>query len=87
MANRDFVVRKLYVSNIGYVGNPVSRVVVDRKPVDVNSDSEAATLNAGILSGAAAPPIRVTYTDVNHSDLDGLAVNDICYMACNASLS
>ncbi len=87
MANRDFVVRKLYVSNIGYVGNPVSRVVVDRKPVDVNSDSEAATLNAGILSGSAAPPIRVTYTDVNHADLDGLAVNDICYMACNASLS
>lgn len=86
MANRDFVVRKLYVSSIGYVGNPVTRVVVDRKPVDVNSDAEAATLNAGILSGSGAPPIRMTYTDVNHSDLDGLAVGDITYMACNASL-
>jgi len=86
MANRDFVVRKLYVSNIGYVGNPVSRVIVDRKPVDVNSDSEAATLNPGILSGAGAPPIRTTYTDINHPDLDGLAVNDITYMSCSSVL-
>lgn len=88
MANRDFVVRKLYVSGIGYVGNPTSRIVVDRKPVDANGgDSEAAVMNAGILSGASAPPIRTTYTDLNHVDLDGLAVNDITYMACSATFS
>ncbi len=88
MATRDFVVRKLYVSGISYIGNPVSRVIVDRKPVKVNDgDAEADTLNAGILNGSGAPPLRMTYDDVNHPDLDGIAVNDITYCACTSSFT
>jgi hypothetical protein len=88
MANRDFVVRKVYVSGIGLVGNPVIRKVVDRKPVAVGTgDAEADLLNAGILTGASAPPLRQTYDDMNHPDLDGLQVGDISYMACSATFS
>ena len=84
MANMTIGKKKHYVHAITNVGNPVSRIVVDWKPVDGANDTEAATLNAGILTNPG-PVVRFTYTDLSHPDIVNLAVGDITYFAGSAS--
>jgi hypothetical protein len=57
--------------------NAGGNTIVDWKPVSPAGDTEAAALNAGILT---TPPCRITYTDANHPDLDGLQIGDQTYL-------